>query len=155
MAFNFNKGGSYNGYEHEDDYGSYDNDARYGSNGYGEQEKVYSGFQNMPTSRNEMNDYRTDDMYDNSSDDFYPEPSLKKWPIEKKRQPFRNNSMPRPVNRPPLKLIFIIFCVVFCLIFCWIFREEITAFIVQILVWMLAICIVVGVVKFIFRKSRR
>lgn len=47
MAFNFDKGSSYNEYGSDSSYGNYNDSSDYGSSGYGEQHNDYGGFQNI------------------------------------------------------------------------------------------------------------
>lgn len=160
MAFNFDKRSSYNEYGNDGSYGNYNNGGDYGSSGYGDQQNDYGGFQNMPVMRDEPDHYGAYDDYnsgyDGCGDSYYPAPSPKKWP--KKRNAtrrFGNDSIPRPVNPLPIRMIFTILCIASCLILCWIFREEITEFIAQLLVWIIVLCAAVGVLKFFFGRGRR
>lgn len=108
-----------------------------------------SGFQNRPKLKKDAGALRPSRPAASSSNGRRPNGNIHKRPMQ------RRMSVPMERFQIPWSIVFPIIGIILAVVLCWVFRDEITAFLTQVLAWFITILIIISIIKYIFPGRRR
>lgn len=108
-----------------------------------------SGFQNRPELNKNVGAFEASRPVVSSSNGYRTNNKVPRRPVQRR--------VSSPANRfwIPWNIVFPIIGIILAIVLCWVFRDEITAFLSQVLGWIITILIIIFLIKYFIFPRRR